>query len=163
MNAIEPPDSFHLRAAEGWAELGDLAEAQVELGLVAAELQTHPAVLALRWEILTSLRDWSGALEAAAAMIQVAPNEPAGWFNRSYCLHELKRTQEARDNLLRVVDSFPLSATMRYNLACYECQLGRLDQARIWLRKAFGLGDPGEMKNQALRDPDLEPLWPELK
>jgi hypothetical protein len=28
-------------------------------------------------------------------------------------------------------------ATIRYNLACYECQLGRLDQARAWLERAF--------------------------
>ena len=52
---------------------------------------------------------------------------------------------------------------MRYNLACYECQLGRLDQARAWLRKAFDLGDPAEMQAQALRDPDLQPLWPEIR
>jgi len=49
----------------------------------------------------------------------------------------LKRTGEARDNLLRVVEKFQLSATMRYNLACYECQLGRLEQAKMWLEKAF--------------------------
>ena len=163
MKPLEPPDCFHLRAAQGWAELGNLSEARGELDRIAPQWQTHLAVLSLRWEILSLIRDWGAALEVAATIIQVAPNEPAGWFHRSYCLHELKRTLEARDNLLRVVDSFPLSATMRYNLACYECQLGRLDQARAWLRKAFGLGDPAEMKAQARRDPDLEPLWPELQ
>jgi hypothetical protein len=48
---------------------------------------------------------------------------------------------------------------MRYNLACYECQLGRLEQAKGWLEKAFALGDAREMKLAALDDPDLEPLW----
>ena len=33
--------------------------------------------------------------------------DPLGWVHRSYALHELKRTAEARDNLLRVVDKFP--------------------------------------------------------
>ena len=162
MPHLEPPDSFYLRAAQGWAELGNLVEARAELNQITPALRTHPAVLALHWDILSATQDWAAALEIAATMIQMAPNEPAGWFNRSYCLHELKRTLEARDNLLRVVDKFPLSATMRYNLACYECQLGRLDHARAWLRKAFGLGDPAEIKRQALLDPDLEPLWPEL-
>ena len=32
---------------------------------------------------------------------------------------------KVRDNLLPVVERFPDNATMRYNLACYECQLGR--------------------------------------
>jgi len=163
MPPVAPPDSFHLRAAEGWLELGNLVEAQVELDSIAPELRTHPEVLAVHWEILSVTRNWAAALEVAATMIHVAPNDPVGWFNRSYCLHELKRTEEARDNLLRVVDKFPLSATMRYNLACYECQLGRMEPARSWLRKAFELGDPAEMKYQALRDPDLLPLWPEIQ
>jgi hypothetical protein len=38
--------------------------------------------------------------------------EPLGWLHRSYALHELKQTTEARDNLLRVVDQFPMSATI---------------------------------------------------
>ena len=49
-----------------------------------------------------------------------------------------------RDNLLRVVDKFPISATMRYNLGCYECQLGNLDRAKRWLEKAFELGEEHE-------------------
>ncbi len=73
--------------------------------------------------------------------------------------HELKRTAEARDNLLRVVEKFPMSPTIRYNLACYECQLGRLEHAKKWLEEAFRLGDPKKLKLMALDDPDLEPLW----
>jgi hypothetical protein len=51
---------------------------------------------------------------------------------------------------------------MRYNLACYECKLGRLEQAKSWLEKAFELGDPKKIKLMALEDPDLEPLWREI-
>jgi len=46
-----------------------------------------------------------------------------------------------------------------FNLACYACQLGRLEEAREWLRKAMDLGDEKEIKTRALDDPDLEPLW----
>ncbi len=62
-------------------------------------------------------------------------------------------------NLLRVVDKFPICATMRCNLTCYEYQLGRLEQAKIWLEKAFELGDAKQMKLAALDDPGLGPLW----
>ena len=48
-------------------------------------------------------------------------------------------------------------------MACYECQLGRLEQARDWLQKAFELGDARRMKLAALKDPDLEPLWKEIE
>ena len=48
---------------------------------------------------------------------------------------------------------------MRYNLACYECQLGRLTVARRWLEAAYELGGTREMKLMALDDEDLRPLW----
>jgi hypothetical protein len=48
------------------------------------------------------------------------------------------------------------------NLACYECQLGDLSQARKWLETAFKAGDRKELKRMAMADPDLKPLWEEL-
>ena len=48
---------------------------------------------------------------------------------------------------------------MHYNLACYECQLGRLAEAKRWLVAAFELGNPRQTKLMALDDPDLRPLW----
>ena len=162
MKQLKPPDSFHVRAAQGWLELGNHAEANEELGKIAPQLRTHPEVLKVSWEVYAAARKWEAALEVAVALIHHDSEDPLGWVHRSYCLHELKRTVEARDNLLRVVGKFPLSATMRYNLACYECQLGRLAQANSWLRKAFVLGNKKKMKQVALDDHDLEPLWGEI-
>jgi tetratricopeptide (TPR) repeat protein len=159
---LEPPDSLHLEAAQGWLGLGNHIEADAELDNITASLRAHPDVLRVRWEVYAAAKKWEAALDIAAALIQLDPDGPLGWVNRSYALHELKRTAEARDNLLRVVDKFPISATMRYNLACYECQLGRLEQAKEWLEKAFKLGDARAMKLAALDDPDLEPLWREI-
>lgn len=72
----------------------------------------------------------------------------------------MKRTQEAWDNLLPVVDKFPCEHLMRYNLACYACQLDNLEDAKAWLERAFGIADdPAQVKLMALDDADLEPLW----
>ena len=60
----------------------------------------------MRCEIYIAARKWEAALDTAAALIQLEPEDPQGWFHRSYALHELKLTAEARDNLLRVVDKF---------------------------------------------------------
>jgi tetratricopeptide (TPR) repeat protein len=163
MNPLDPPDSLHLQAAQGWLELGSHIEANQELEKITPELLAHLAVLNVRWEVYASAKNWEAALHIAAALINFAPDEPLGWVHRSYTLHELKRTAEARDNLLLVVDKFPISTTMRYNLACYECQLGRLDHARGWLEKASALGGARKMQMEALGDSDLEPLWGELK
>jgi tetratricopeptide (TPR) repeat protein len=163
MKSLDPSDAFYLQAAQGWLELGDHVEAAKELENVTPELHGHPAVLKLRWDIYAAEKKWEAALDMAAALIQLDPEDPLGWVHRSYALHELKRTAEARDNLLRVVDKFPNSATIRYNLACYECQLGRLEPAKMWLEKAFALGDAKAMKVAALEDRDLEPLWTEIR
>jgi len=50
------------------------------------------------------------------------------------------------------VDKFPDDPIMRYNLACYECQLGRMEQAKCWLEKAFTLGDLKKIKLMASED-----------
>lgn len=133
------------------------------MGNLSAGAQDHPEVLELRWAVCASDRQWETALQIADALIKVDPEEAVGWIHRSYALHELKRTQDARDNLLEVVQKFSLSPTIHYNLACYECQLGDLDAARKWLKSAFRLGDAKQMKPAALRDPDLKALWTEIE
>ena len=126
MNPLEPPDSLHLEAAQGWLGLGNHTEAGAELEKISPGMKGHQDVLNVRWGICAAARQWEAALEIASAIIRLAPEDPLGWVHRSYALHELKRTAEARDNLLRIVDKHPDSPTIRYNLACYECQLGRL-------------------------------------
>jgi hypothetical protein len=61
-----------------------------------------------------------------------------------------------------VVDKFPAEHLMRYNLACYSCQLGNLKEAYQWLEKAIDLAGKEEIRQTALEDPDLEPLWADV-
>jgi hypothetical protein len=51
-------------------------------------------------------------------------------------------------------------ALWHFNLACYECQLGSMEAAKERLSETFRI-DP-KMRNQALEDEDLEPLWAAL-
>ena len=71
----------------------------------------------------------------------------------------MKKTQEAYDTLKPVVDEFPKEWLMRYNLACYSCQLNNLKEAEQWLEKAIDLAGKNEIRLMALEDEDLEPLW----
>ena len=50
--------------------------------------------------------------------------------------------------------------TIRYNLACYECQLGDLAVAKQHLKAATKADT--KFRGMALDDPDLEPLWSEI-
>jgi Tfp pilus assembly protein PilF len=47
-----------------------------------------------------------------------------------------------------------------FNVGCYHCQLGDLDEAKACVKKAVGLDR--RFRKMALEDADLEPLWDEL-
>jgi tetratricopeptide (TPR) repeat protein len=89
------------------------------------------------------------------------PDDAFGWIHQAYALRRMKggSVKAAWDALLPAADKFPSQPMIAFNLACYACQLGRLEEAREWLRKAIDLGDEKEIKTRALDDPDLEPLW----
>ena len=165
MNAatLEPPDIHFLNAAQGWFELGDSKSASEELEHIAEPLHLHPDVLEVRWQILAKEQQWAACVDVATTFTRLAPNRAMGWIHRSYALHELNRTQEAWDTLLPVAGQFADDFLIRYNLACYACQLGRLAQAREWLQAAVKVsGEPARVKAMALADSDLEPLWVEI-
>ena len=50
-----------------------------------------------------------------------------------------------------------------FNLSCYACQLQQLDAARDWLKRAVAVGGKEKIKQMALKDSDLEPLWDEIR
>ena len=91
-------------------------------------------------------------------IVKLDPNRPFGWIHRSFALHELKRTQEAFDLLLPVANRFSKVWTIPYNLACYCAQLGRLDECQAWFKQAMAI-DEQAVKQAAMDDPDLKPLW----
>ena len=160
MNDLPPEVLHHLRAAEGWLELGDHLSANEELDQLPSSLSDHPQVLMLRWQVYARACHWESAYEIANTLVKLAPDEPTGWIHRSYVLHEQRRTQEAWDQLLPAWERFPIEPTIAYNLACYACQLGRLKEAWTWLERAFAMDDSQTriLKREALEDPDLAPL-----
>jgi tetratricopeptide (TPR) repeat protein len=158
MKALEPPDSLHLQAAQGWCELYAFGEADAELDQIAASLRAHPKVLEVRWQIYAYLEKWDGALDNASAIVKMVPEWSSGWIYRASSLTELNRQQEAYETLSAAAALFPGDEIIAYDLACVCCTLNRVDEAREWLGKAVEAGGD-EVKLRALDDSDLEPLW----
>ena len=156
---MSPADQRCFLAAQGWLELGDWKSAEQELEELTPKHLTSVEVLDLRWLILAQGERWNDAVEVARKLARLAPDKADSFINLAYALHELKRTEEARDILLPVVTKFPKVWTIPYNLACYDAQLGDLAEARDRLAQAFRLGNAKELKAQAADDPDLAPLW----
>ncbi len=164
MQPLEPPDSHFVSAAVGWLELGNGREAAAELEAVAPALSQHPAVLRLRYEIHAQEAQWELASEAASSLARLQPDEPGAWTKLAYATRRKPGggIPPAKEILTAARRRFPAELLITYNLACYECQLGNLPQARALLREAFQLGNPALLKQMSLSDPDLEPLRQEI-
>jgi predicted Zn-dependent protease len=165
MRKLEPPDTHYFFAAIGWLELGNLTEAKAELAQISPAQQEHPDVLEVRWSISAEAKHWEEGLQAAQALLRHAPERSSGWLHQAYALRRVPDggVQKAWDALLPAFDKFPKEPTIPFNLSCYACQLRQLDAARDWLKRAVAIGGKRKIKQMALQDSDLEPLWDEIR
>ena len=152
-----------MNAASGWLGLGDLASAEDELKQISPPMREHSEVLLARSEIYFAAKKWAALLPLSEIILQQLPKFDMVWINHSYALHELKRTDEAFDRLLPAAGKFPKQWLIRYNLACYCSQLGRLQEAMLWLNEAIALCSKKEVKAMALDDPDFAPVRKEIR
>jgi tetratricopeptide (TPR) repeat protein len=160
MKSLEQADRVHLNAAEGWFGLDDLVSASDELEKITPAFRAHPAVLLMRCKIYQAAKKWGYVIEISQTLVEQLPKLAEAWIHRSYALHELNRTREAFDLLLPAAKKFPKLPVIPYNLACYACQLGKLEDAMKQIEQAIDLaGKKNDIRLDALEDPDLEPLW----
>ena len=162
---MEPPDSHHLDAAIGWLGLDCVAEARESLGQVDPAFRYHPDVLSVHWTLHAHERQWDDALRIAGEELAGWPDEAAGWLHRAYALRRVSGggLPQAWEALLPAAKKFPSEPVIAYNLSCYACQMHRLPDARTWLKKALKIGKRENVKELALADSDLQPLWEEIR
>ena len=158
-----------LRAATGWLELGDHLSAFEELERLPQEKRTHPDVLKIRYEIYAKAGKWESAFELAEGLSRLVPDEVTAFVWRSCAARRMPggSVERALELLSDVANDFPDEPIVPFNLACYNCQLGKLTEARSWLLIAFDVATKQnaarEWKLQAIDDTDLEPLWEEIR
>lgn len=163
---MEPPDRHYVLAAEGWLELGNLAEAVREWEGLSSEGRVHPAALQVRWHILAHGEAWDEALRVAEDLVRRAPEVCAGWLHRAYAMRRCSGggLQQAWEVLHPAADRFPEEEIVAYNLACYATQLGREDEGWEWFLRASQVSrNAGRLRVMALRDADLQPLWERIR
>ncbi len=162
MNRLEPPDSTHLNAAQGWLALGNPIEAGAELEKISAGSRAHPEVLQVRWRLCAKAGQWEAGLEIATALTRTTPDLIFGWLFQAFSLRKLERTAEAKEVLVSVMDRFEANSTFPYYVACYCARLGQANEAKGWLTLALAHaksdGERDRLKQRAHGEPDLEPI-----
>ena len=146
-----------LNPFSGYILLGMYDDAHEELESLPEELKTHPLVLEARFTLLVELERWEEAAFLGESICKLCPTKLDFHFKTAHCLHQLKRTQDAKDTLLAAPHTIRETAIYWYTLACYETQLGHQDEARDLLKQCFQI-DP-KFRGVALEEVDLEPLW----
>jgi hypothetical protein len=165
---ITPPDLFYVSCAAGWLELGLCEDGLKELDLVRADLRDHPDVLNLRWGLLHDMSRWKECLDCAERLSELYPEREEGWVHTAYAKRRVSggSVADARRVLLIANGRFPRSTTIPFNLACYECQLGRIKESIFWLKTALGRATDKagrqELIDMALSDSDFEPARAEV-
>lgn len=149
-----------LLAAQGYLELGMVEEALAELSTVDTSLLQDPDVIELRLHILMQGCHWNEAIIAAESLLQLRHDALTAYIHGAFALHELGRTSEARDLLLKGPLVLRQDPTFHYNIGCYEAVLGNRDAAIESLRQSFAMDET--FRDFAKADPDLLEIAKEL-
>ena len=159
MAQLNGTDEIHLKAAQGWLELGNWLEANNELDCITPRLRLHPDVLSARWVVCSKAGNWQLALEIAGTLAAADPYDSFAVIRLATTLDKLNRVKEAHDFLIAAAPNFPEGYRLRYDLACFCCKLGKLKEAMHYLETAIDCPATDDLRQKALDDPALEPLW----
>jgi predicted Zn-dependent protease len=166
MTDLNINDRRHLSAAQGWIELGLHAEAEKELWQISPAYRQHPEFLEQHWHILAHRERWSDCLVVAKMILGQDTENAMGHIQLSESLLNIEGVQMAYDALRPAAEKITDSITIFYNLSCYACELGKIDEARKWLAKTFAEAKDSEYdgfyQRLAADDFQLKPLWSEI-
>lgn len=113
-----------------------------------------PEVLAVRLEIYLGLKKWELMQVVAQRLAESDPENVQWIISYAYATRRVESFEAAKKILLAAAAKFPDEAVIHCNLACYECELGRLDLAKPYLNRAFKIH--AKWRLQALEHPHFE-------
>lgn len=144
------------RHASGYLELGMPEDA-------LSELQSAPAdstpVLLLTIDCLFMLERWEQAAELCLPQTKKEPHEPGWWIQAAFAVRRARSLAEAEPILRSAIALHPDHGLICYNLACYTCLRGELEEAKELLTRAFKI-DVESILQMACCDDDLIEIRP---
>src|SRR5262245_4554531 len=158
---LEAPDHQYWRAAVGYVELGMFQEANNQLENIDPFNRAAPEVLAsVRIAVYHGLKKWELMREVAKRLADFQPDDVQWTISLAYATRRSHSIETAKEILLEAESRFTKEGIIKYNLACYCCQLEDIENAKNYLKEAFELDL--NWRRAALEDEDLKPLWDSL-
>lgn len=156
---MTPDTAATCQRALGFLELGMTEDAWNEMSELPAAHDEHSPVRQLRVEILGRMGRWGDAAALCLPMLEKEPGEIFWWIQGAYAQRRA-HSIEAADAILRgALAHHPPEGIVLYNLACYACVQGRMEEAKDFLNRTIHT-DPEHIIAMALKDEDLIPLRP---
>ena len=154
---LEPPDVQHLNAAPGFLALDMYEEANAELEEIHPFCRALPEVLHVRLGIYAGAKKWELLQVVAKKLAEYDSSDPQWIISLAYATRRVESLQAASAILVDGLELHAEEPIIHYNLGCYACQLGDLNAAQEYLKRAFEIQP--KCREMALEDSDLKPLW----
>jgi tetratricopeptide (TPR) repeat protein len=157
---LSSDEQIHLTAAQGFLALGMLLEGNNTLDDIDPFCRHLSQVLAVRVKVSQALERWELMQAVAKRMVEYDPDDSGWWVLWAQVTSKAESIEAGKLILVNALERHPLDAGVHFNLACYECRLENMDDAKYHLKRCFEL-DPS-WRAMALGDERLEALWEAL-
>ena len=134
---------------------------RVELSGLPDELPWSRQKKSMLIEIFQGLKSWKEMQKIAYELRMEFPNESGWWVSDAYATRRCLSIEQAREILLEALVHNYDDALIRYNLACYACQLGSPGECLDFLKEAVKRDE--HFKAMALADEDLKGVQAALR
>jgi|SRR6056300_887916 lipopolysaccharide biosynthesis regulator YciM len=156
---LEP--KVHWSRVTGYMQLGIIEEALIELAMLPDDDQWGKKKRAMRLEIFQQQKKWQEMAEVAHGLRMEFPEDVQWWIADAFATRRSQSIEQAREILLEGLVCHYEDATIRFNLACYACQLGSLGECMDFLKEAVKRDE--RFKVMAMEDEDLKDVRDALR
>jgi len=156
---LEP--KVHWSRVTGYMQLGIIEEALIELAMLPDDDQWGKKKRAMRLEIFQQQKNWQEMAEVAHGLRMEFPEDVQWWIADAFATRRSQSIEQAREILLEGLVCHYEDATIRFNLACYACQLGSLGECMDFLKEAVKRDK--RFKVMAMEDEDLKDVRDALR
>ena len=150
-----------LRYANGYRILGMFEDAEKELAKIPPEELEDDHALTMKLALFQDWEKWDSMQEVAHLLRERHPDNSDWWIAEAFATRRCRSLDEARKVLLEGERIHPEEPCLLFNLGCYACVSGELEEALGRVRSAIAL-DP-KYRALALEDEDLRLVRDELR